>query len=683
MADSGLEVSDLISRRPLWKRWAVVTSIVLIGVIAGLGYYQFVGRTKTAAAPTTQEVKVTLGSLSTTLAASGTAAAEQSIPLTFSAGGIVTDVLVHLGDAVTKSQPLARVDSRDAQRKLASAQASLVQAQLKLNQLLNPTASDRASSQQSLVSARTQLENAQATYASLGQPSASDLTAAQSALASAKAGVESAQNSVDNSRASLQQAQNNYCALSQETTLGICTPDTLPITPEFVAKLQASISRGQTVPTQNLFSAVTSLIPANSSYVNALSSRDTAGFSVLSAQAKLDALTQPTPEMIRVALAAVQNAQASYDATVAKAADLTNPGPVDVGLQQQAVQSAQVALDQAKDALDDCTLTAPFPGRVGTVSAIIGQRIGGGTTAVVLANPDAIRLDLTISEADLVNVKAGMLGLARFDSLPQNAYVVRVMGVSAVPTVTQGVVTYPVQAAILRGTALNDIRDQLPQLATALTSGAAGAQFSALLGGGAGRPGAGAGAGAGAGGTGPRTPGAGAGTGTPQGTADATATGTRTPRATGTASATGTVTGTPSGTATGTGTPTGTRGPGWAAAGGVGIQALLNPPLPTAGMNASVRLLVRVVENQLLVPTGAVRRQENQFFVYGPGTAGGAPVQKRVVTAGTDGTNTAIASGVAEGDVVLLGAIGTATPTATRPAGGPPGGGGGVGGGIR
>ena len=63
-----------------------------------------------------------------------------------------------------------------------------------------------------------------------------------------------------------------------------------------------------------------------------------------------------------------------------------------------------------------------------------------------------------------------------------------------------------------------------------------------------------------------------------------------------------------------------------------------------------------------------------------------------MVTAGTDGTNTAIASGLAEGDVVLLGAIGTATPTATRtggttqqqgPGGAPPGVGGGPGGGIR
>ena len=107
-------------------------------------------------------------------------------------------------------------------------------------------------------------------------------------------------------------------------------------------------------------------------------------------------------------------------------------------------------------------------------------------------------------------------------------------------------------------------------------------------------------------------------------------------------------------------------------------------------MNASITLLVSVTENQLLLPTGAVRRQGNQQFVYQPNpTAGGAPVQKSVTTAGTDGTNIAIASGLAEGDTVLLGAIGTATPAASKTgtiggaAGGPGGGGPGGVGGIR
>lgn len=676
MAESGVEVSSLIRRRPLWRRWRLVASVVLIGGIAGLGYWGFIRDNKPATVATTQEVKVTMGALSTTLTASGTAAAEQSTPLTFSTGGLVTQVMVRLGEEIKAGQPLVRLDARDATRKVESAQASLVQAQLRLKQLLEPSAVDRTAMQQSLLNARQALENAQATYTTLGRPTDADLIAAQNTVASAKASYQSSLNSVETSKASLYQAQNTYCSLQYEATVGICTPDKLPIAADLIVILQTSIARNTSVPTQNLISAVNSLLSANFSHVSALANKETAAASVIVAEARLKELTTPTPDAIRTASNAVQAAQAAYDSTKAKADALATPAELDLLTQQQAVRTAEIALQTAQDALDDTTLVAPFSGKAGAVAAVVGQRIGSGASAVVLSNPDAIRLDLTISEADLVNIKAGMLGLARFDSMPRNAYVVKVIGVSTIPTVTQGVVTYPVQAAILRGTALSDIRDQLPSLTRALTSGAAGAQFGALLGGSGGgggaRPGAGASGASGA--QGQRPQGASGASG-PSGASGAAAggSGAQGPRPQGASGASGA-----------TGAP-GAGGPG-----GGGLAALLNPPLPAAGMNASIALLVSVTENQLLLPTGAVRRQGNQQFVYQPNpTAGGAPVQKPVTTAGTDGTNIAIASGLAEGDTVLLGAIGTATPAASKTgttggaAGGPGGGGPGGVGGIR
>ena len=115
---SGTDVSNLIGRRPLWRRWRVVASVILIGVMIGAGYYGLIRDKKTAITVTTQEAKVTIGSLSTTLTASGTAAAEQSTPLTFTTGGLVTEVLVRLGEEVKSGQPLVRLDSRDARRKV-------------------------------------------------------------------------------------------------------------------------------------------------------------------------------------------------------------------------------------------------------------------------------------------------------------------------------------------------------------------------------------------------------------------------------------------------------------------------------------------------------------------------------------------------------------------------------------
>jgi len=127
---AGSDVSNLIGRKPLWRRWRVVTSVILVGVIVGAGYYGWFRKEQPTTVSATQEAKVTLGSLSTTLIASGTAAAEQSTPLTFTTGGLVTEVLVRLGDEVKAGQPLVRVDARDAQRKLETADAALAAARL-------------------------------------------------------------------------------------------------------------------------------------------------------------------------------------------------------------------------------------------------------------------------------------------------------------------------------------------------------------------------------------------------------------------------------------------------------------------------------------------------------------------------------------------------------------------------
>ncbi|MBM4410833.1 MAG: hypothetical protein FJ037_05875 [Chloroflexi bacterium] len=100
-------------------------------------------------------------------------------------------------------------------------------------------------------------------------------------------------------------------------------------------------------------------------------------------------------------------------------------------------------------------------------------------------------------------------------------------------------------------------------------------------------------------------------------------------------------------------------------------------------MSGSVILVQSVSENVLLVPSGAVRRENRQSVVLVPDGNGGSQ-SKPVVTGGTDGTRTVITSGLNEGDTVITSAIrGTATATGTARPGqtNPPPGGGGPGGG--
>ena len=104
-------------------------------------------------------------------------------------------------------------------------------------------------------------------------------------------------------------------------------------------------------------------------------------------------------------------------------------------------------------------------------------------------------------------------------------------------------------------------------------------------------------------------------------------------------------------------------------------------------MNASITVLLRVDDNQLLVPNGALKREGRESYVMIKNASG---AQERVVitTGSTNGTNTIVASGLEEGATVLIitpapGTLpaATGTPKAiTGGAGGGPGGGPGPGG---
>jgi multidrug efflux pump subunit AcrA (membrane-fusion protein) len=86
-------------------------------------------------------------------------------------------------------------------------------------------------------------------------------------------------------------------------------------------------------------------------------------------------------------------------------------------------------------------------------------------------------------------------------------------------------------------------------------------------------------------------------------------------------------------------------------------------------MTANVTLLLDSQTDVLLLPSTAIRRIGTQSFVNLL-KADGTTEQRPITTGGTDGTNTSITSGLAEGDRVALGAVGGAatTPAAARTA---------------
>ena len=333
------------------------------------------------------------------------------------------------------------------------------------------------------------------------------------------------------------------------------------------------------------------------------------------------------------ARAGLASAQAHYDELAA------GPTGNEIEQQRQDIRLAELSVEEARAALADLTVFAPFNGTVEAVNIRPGDRVTANSAAFTLSTSERMLIALTVTEEDLLQLEAGQTGLASFDAIDGIEYPVRVESVGRVPNVEQGVVTYDVEARILTG----------PEPADE-----AGESTAAI------RPGSGFGGGP------PRSlpPGlelpegvtiqqviraVAAGAPLPEGVVLPEELQGRNLQAMAQAFLRG----------QGMGGP-----PGAAASQGAARDAGASRPIPAPGMSASVTILTEVRDEAVLAPVSAVRQLDGAWFVNVPappgdetGDAAGGGSQRIFVEVGeSDGLNVEIANGIEAGAVLLIGA---------------------------
>ncbi|MFZ0530663.1 MAG: HlyD family efflux transporter periplasmic adaptor subunit, partial [Propionicimonas sp.] len=134
-------------------------------------------------------------------------------------------------------------------------------------------------------------------------------------------------------------------------------------------------------------------------------------------------------------------ALAQAKATVAVAQQPPNPGTVQAA--QAQISAASVGIDQARRALDDTVLRAPFSGTVSTVNAVVGQSSSAGSTGglITLVNPGARRVTAFIAEADVASVEVGQEAAVNLPATGLDL-TARVTSVDVRSTVSNNVVQY-------------------------------------------------------------------------------------------------------------------------------------------------------------------------------------------------------------------------------------------------
>jgi RND family efflux transporter MFP subunit len=389
------------------NRWRlrIIIALVVLAIAAGgfLAYGAWFGDDGSGSAAYNTH-KVGQGTIRSSVTMSAAAESVDNAVLSFGIAGRVNSIDVSLGDEVKEGQRLASLDSDALENALASAEASLTSARIRLQQIQSgASAADIANADQAVTSAQAALDKAlndqqelldgasEAELAAADEavkqaesalataqdnlrrleegPSEAEVAASQSNVDSANANLSSAQaaeqaaiGNVADAKAALQGSAGVYCAQDGHL-LELCAEFVVPMTPIQVNELSYSISpAADSEPSPELAWAANNLINANTNYKNAVDARDDAKVNADAAQSALDAaqaalddLTAPAdPSDIATAQAAVTAAeQALTAAQLAQEELLSGPTASDIANAQGAVDSAQASLTAAISARND------------------------------------------------------------------------------------------------------------------------------------------------------------------------------------------------------------------------------------------------------------------------------------------------------------------------------------------
>lgn len=389
---------------------SVIGILLLIGICAwGVRAYRSGQTTPTRAFSLIYPHEDTLIA---TVNATGQIQPAQIVKLNFGSTGRVQEILVSVGDVVTKGTVLARLDSRDLQIRLTQAQAGLAQAQANEQKLrAGATPAEIAAAEAQLAQARgqlrqtqgsvtaadiraatAQLQQAQAQLARLESgPKETDLRTLEAQLQQAQNTLEaqrnqlsaaktSAQLQIQQSVNSLTQAQARYATAKQNWD-HISATGTDPLTPE----IPDSSNPGQT-KANDLSAAAREQY--YSTYIQAEAALHSAEDALQQAQVSYENARQAEITGIRGAEQQVTVAQANLDKLLA------GSDHDQIAAARAQVASAQSNLDKLRGEQRSGTLQ----------SAQAGLAQAQANLQRIQANPQ--ESDLTIAQAQIANAQA-------------------------------------------------------------------------------------------------------------------------------------------------------------------------------------------------------------------------------------------------------------------------------------
>ncbi|MFN8442172.1 MAG: efflux RND transporter periplasmic adaptor subunit [Caldilineaceae bacterium] len=394
------------------RRLLIALAVIVVLAIGGwYGYQNYYQPAKAQEqAPSYETVKVGRGSIQATVNATGSIEPESEVSLAFRSAGRVSTVLVTAGQAVSKGQLLAELETTDLTLALAQSKVNLEISQSQLEKLETPA-------------------------------DARDVLAAQAA-------VEVAQANVAGAEAQLASAQANY---RQIFIIDPITENQRKLNEAGLRQAEINLRVAQraydevkTLPNVGMLPQSQQLESATIAYENA------------KAQAAVTDENQEkkAPNQAQVAQAQAQIAQGEVSLRQAQSGLvqaqnslsklLEGPKQVDLNIARAQVRQAQLNQLQAENSLNNARLVASFDGVVSTVNVKQGELTSGALPAVVLSDLGNFHMTVLVDEIDVRQVQVGQTVELSLDALPDYNLTGKVTKVAPTAQEVSGVIAYEV-----------------------------------------------------------------------------------------------------------------------------------------------------------------------------------------------------------------------------------------------
>ena len=397
------------------KKRNIIISVILLSVL-GYGYYNYYGVSK---ATTYEYSKVSKKDIQKTVEGSGNVVSVSELDIQqLQNGGKITSVRVKPGDFVKRGQIIATLDSRQAIIQVQQAKAAY-------NKLIN------GSTDPTLAILRQNVTNAQSSYNEI--KAQQDLNVLNSKRNLYNSNIIAVSQYDSKLQANSPTVSGAYtCDSEQYYSINVYQQSIAQVNPSLTGSVNIS-SVPQKIDNCGLYLSFDSskdysggfwtisipnklssnYISNLNSYDSALITRDTAllnaSTSITNARLSLNQSTaQPRPEDVQASLASVESANLNYENTL---------------------------------------IRAPFDGQIGAVSAAVGQQTNSQQGVATIITKDKIA-QISLNEADIVNVKLGQDVNLTFDAIPNETFKGRVSEINTVGIATSNVVSFAVKISI-------------------------------------------------------------------------------------------------------------------------------------------------------------------------------------------------------------------------------------------